>query len=168
MTPEINTILAIDPSTTRIGWCHHADCGSIVIPNKDRPARFATAQRELTLLTHGFYPSLILYYLPFARGADATRCGWGVAALIEARAATIGARVVGVSETTVRKFHGIETIFGKGHAREDLKRQAVAKARRLCFEIENDDEADACLLYDWGYNHRAELFPAPKKERKKK
>lgn len=167
MTSETQTILAIDPSTTRMGWCHGADFGSIVIPHKDRPARFAKAQREILLLTHGFHPSLVLYYLPFARGADATRCGWGVVALIEARASDVGARVIGVSEATVRKFNRIETVFGKGHAREDLKNQAIMKATQLGFDVANDDEADACLLYDWGHQHLAELFPAPKKGRKK-
>lgn len=168
MTPETKTILAIDPSTTRMGWCHAGGFGSLISDFKARPRRFSVMHDGLRSLIYGVAPSLVLYYLPFARGADATRCGWGVVALIEARAARAGAAVIGVSEATVRKFNRIETVFGKGHAREDLKNQAIMKATQLGFDVANDDEADACLLYDWGHQHLAELFPAPKKGRKKR
>lgn len=136
-------ILAIDPSTTSLGWACGSETGTAKFTGP-RQQRFNRLQRTLQLLVERLNPDAVVYYRPFARGDDATRCGWGAAALIEAAAGDRTA-VLDVAEISVRAKLG----FPKGAARPDLKKFATNKAIELGFKPANDDEADAALLHHY-------------------
>ena len=130
-------LIALDPSTTAMGYAYEG--GSGVLRAKGvRPQRLWMMQAELLRLLEITWADTVIYYRPFARGADATRCGWGIAGVIEALAFARLAAVMDITEGTVRKFYN----FPKKAPREELK----AFARQLA-GVTSDDEADAILLY---------------------
>ena len=80
-----------------------------------------------------------IYETPFARGRDATRCGWGVAGLIEACASNSCVPVMDAAVSTIKKF-------ATGHGKA-CKEDMVAAAQRFGYKGSNEHEADAvCLL----------------------
>jgi hypothetical protein len=82
---------------------------------------------------------LVVYERPFARGMDATRCGWGIAGIIEALAWKQGWAVTDTDPQTIKKF-------ATGHARAE-KEQMIEAARRMGYTGHNEHEADCfCLL----------------------
>jgi Holliday junction resolvasome RuvABC endonuclease subunit len=82
---------------------------------------------------------LVVYETPFARGRDATRCGWGSAGVIEAAASLAGLPVLDISVATIKKF-----ATGSGNA---PKSEMIAAAQRLGYDGANEHIADAwCLL----------------------
>lgn len=133
-------IIAIDPSSTSLGWATREGHGTIVASG-DRPTRL---RQMLDALYQRVIPrgGVVIYYTPFARGADATRCQWGIAGVIEAVANLKDATVLDISEGTVRSFHGAP----RSVPRPVLKAWALEKAQELGFDVRNDDEADAVLL----------------------
>ena len=90
-----------------------------------------------SILTIGL--DLVVYETPFARGRDATRCGWGSAGVIEAAASLAGLPVLDVAVATIKKF-----ATGSGNA---PKEAMIYAATMLGYEGANEHEADAwCLL----------------------
>lgn len=82
---------------------------------------------------------LVVYERPFGRGMDATRCGWGIAGIVEAVATAHGWPVTDTDPQTIKKF-----ATGKGRAE---KEQMIAAARGMGYTGNNEHEADAyCLL----------------------
>ena len=150
-------ILAIDPSTTEMGWATNkptwgdADkLGVLVQSKKDsRPTRFMGMSTDLVNLMDEIRPEVVIYYTPFSRGADATRCGWGMVGIIEALATDAGAAVMDIAEATVRKHHGMSPPkeMAKGDRRNWYKNRALTIAEELGYHTEgSDDIADAALL----------------------
>lgn len=104
----------------------------------------AHRQGKLLIYLTGFfrkYESLeaVIYETPFARGRDATRSLWGIAAIIEACATNAKLPVVDAAVPTIKKF---ATGSGKG-----AKNEMIAAAHRWGYTGDNEHEADAfCLL----------------------
>lgn len=150
-------ILAVDPSTTSLGWASNVwgevEWGDLGAPWKaPRPNRFQIMADGLTGLFRETQFDAVIYYTPFGRGADATRCQWGMAGIIEALATEHGAAVLDVEEGTVRAFHGFKLPKGlaKGERRLHLKALALAKVAELGYGgIKSDDVADAILLLEY-------------------
>lgn len=137
-------LVAFDPSTTCMGWADANDHGTIQ-GKGDRPTRLSTMAAGIrAVLTSR--PKLVVYYRPFARGADATRCAWGVVGLIEAIANDFGCAVTDVDEGKVRAFHKV-----KERDRAGLKAASLEKAKMLRTKAEGmtEDEAEAILLYNY-------------------
>lgn len=83
---------------------------------------------------------LVIYERPFARGADATRCLWGIAGLIEACAHNAGAAVLDASPSEIKNW---ATGQGSGS-----KANMMDAAKNLGYSGDNEHEADAwCLLH---------------------
>lgn len=144
----MRTILAIDPSTTSMGWATATDCGHVKAKGL-RPARLWGMHQHLYYLIERVQPNLITYYRPFARGADATRCAWGIVGILEAIATYAKCPVQDVPEGTVRKHFKFPTRLD----RDALKNFSINLAKSMEFGPENDDEADACLLWAWSKEH---------------
>ena len=82
---------------------------------------------------------LVVYERPFGRGMDATRCGWGIAGIVEAVGSAYGWPVTDTDPQTIKKF-----ATGAGKAE---KSAMIDAARRLGYTGRNEHEADAfCLL----------------------
>lgn len=81
---------------------------------------------------------LVVYETPFARGRDATRCGWGSAGVIEAAASLAGLPVIDVAVATIKKFATRD-----GRASKDMM---IRAAQRLGYQGSNEHEADAFWL----------------------
>lgn len=155
--------LAIDPSTTSMGWAFTARTGEvrrgvIEAPKKaPRAARFLFMEEGLREILGWALPDFVIYYRPFARGADATRCGWGIAGVIEASACWSEAAVGDIAEATVRSWYDIKAPAGMkaGERRKWLKQKSLDIASELCqTDIKNDDIADAVLLLNYTtHNH---------------
>ena len=107
----------------------------------DRPCRFGKIQPWLHTCI-GECPvklDAVIYETPFARGRDATRSLWGIAALIEAEASRCGVPVVDAAVPTIKKF-----ATGSGRA---SKEEMIAAAKKFGYKGDNEHEADAvCLL----------------------
>ncbi len=133
------TILAIDPSTTALGYAFSdGRLGTLTMAGA-RQVRLAKLLEGLQDLSTSC--DVVAYYRPFARGADATRCGWGAVGVVEA---VFGrqAAVLDVAEITVRAWHK----FPAKLARADLKKFSVDLANKLGYHPVTHDEADAALL----------------------
>lgn len=142
-------ILGIDPSTTSLGWAFNpVYCGALTAKG-DRPTRFCKMWHGLVPLINLNRPDLIVYYRPFQRGDDATRCGWGVVGIIEALANNADAAVCDVDEGTVRSHFGIKSNAPKADRRADLKAQALVVAQSLGYDGNHEDVADAILLVEY-------------------
>lgn len=148
MTERI--ILAIDPGTRVLGWAMKDKWGTFVIDGH-RPQRFSNMFNRIyefmaRVRAPAAYPDrpelVVVHYRPFARGDDATRCGWGMAALIEVAATMNSAAVIDVPEITVRKYHGAPVKAD----RETLKRWSLQKAWDLGYNVQDHDTSDAVLL----------------------
>lgn len=82
---------------------------------------------------------LVVYERPFGRGMDATRCGWGIAGVVEGIATKHGWACTDTDPQTIKKF-----ATGKGRAE---KPEMIAAAQRMGYTGSNEHEADAfCLL----------------------
>ena len=83
---------------------------------------------------------LVAYERPFSRGMDATRCGWGIAGLIEALATEIfQCAVTDTDPQTIKKFATGNSKAGKSEMTE--------AAQRMGYTGFCEHEADAyCLL----------------------
>lgn len=96
---------------------------------------------------------LVVYERPFARGFDATRCGWGLAGIVEALATKYSWAVTDQTPQSIKKF----AIGGRARvkmtsaerrkAAADEKQLMIEAARRMGYTGHNEHEADAfCLL----------------------
>lgn len=103
---------------------------------------------------------VVIYERPFARGFDATRSLWGVAALIEATAGPY-AYVTDATPTEIKKW-----VTGKGSGG---KPDMLLFAFTLGYGGDNEHEADAFGLLRYAEARGPSLLPTPpvKKGRKK-
>jgi hypothetical protein len=91
------------------------------------------------LLTHAPADAdTFIYERPFSRGQDATRCGWGYAAVIEEIADIKGAALLDVTPAEIKKW-----ATGSGKA---SKEEMIASAQIMGYGGDNEHEADAYLL----------------------
>ena len=80
----------------------------------------------------------VVYERPFTRGMDATRCGWGIAGLIEAVAHRNGYAVVDIDPSSIKKW-------ATGSGKAD-KPAMIVEAQKRGYPGDNEHEADAFLL----------------------
>lgn len=136
-----------------MGWATADEKGVITCPAKlPRSERLSEMAHWADTFIGMEVPDFVIYYRPFARGADATRCGWGIVGIIEAAAAKHAAAVDDIDEAKVRSYHGLIPPKGmkQGERRKWLKQKALDKCRELGYlDIRNDDEADAVLLLEY-------------------
>jgi Holliday junction resolvasome RuvABC endonuclease subunit len=130
-------IIAFDLGAT-IGWACNSPYG---VGSKLFTGPRAHRQGQLLdwlpdMLSGGL--DLVVYETPFARGRDATRCGWGSAGVIEAAASLAGLPVIDVAVATIKKFATRD-----GRASKDMM---VRAAQRLGYQGSNEHEADAFWL----------------------
>ena len=104
------------------------------------------------LATNGIKFDVCHYERPFSRGFDATRCGWGIAGLVEAvfgndcvvldttpqsiKSFALGSKKIARKKMTSRQRH-------EAAAKEKLA--MIARARELGYTGDNEHEADAYL-----------------------
>jgi hypothetical protein len=168
----------------------HNGCDGVVVtehfvatgPRTERAAQTLRwlARRYREMKAAGITFNLCHYERPFSRGFDATRCGWGLAGVIEAVFGSDCA-VIDSTPQSIKSF-ALEKI-GKVPSRSKTKmkkaeREAAARQEKLWmieaaqamgYEGDNEHEADAFCGLKY-----AEFFaahgepPKPKRTRKKK
>lgn len=103
---------------------------------------------------------VVVYERPFVRGQDATRSLWGIAGMIEGRAAVDGYPVVDYSPGEI-KMH----TTGHGNADKDAM---IAAAQLTGYAGDNEHEADAWCLLRFAELHYKPPQPRPVGRPKKK
>lgn len=165
----------------------HNGCGDVIVtesftatgPRQLRAAQTLRwlARRAKEMKDAGIVFDLCHYERPFSRGFDATRCGWGLAGLVEA---VFGGHTVVLDSTpqSIKSFALAKIGRKPTRTREKMKsgdRTAAAAQEKLYmieaaqfmgYEGENEHEADAyCGLK---YAEQYADAPKPKRIRKKK
>lgn len=152
-------ILAVDPSTTSCGVFDGVTPETWVFKG-NRPVRFAAfAERLSAKLKEAADTDMpfdvVIYEYAFARGADATRCGWGMDGIIEALATSGGCAVIDVQNSALKAWarsRGAEIIPAnkkkkvKGNGKQGMIDFVLEK---FGIAVSSDDEADA--ISAWNY-----------------
>lgn len=168
----------------------HNGCGDVVVTEhfvatgsrQERAAQTLRwlARRAKEMREAGIRFNLCHYERPFSRGFDATRCGWGLAGMVEA---TFGHAAVVLDSTpqSIKSFAlaKIGRVPSRSKTKMKSKDRVAAAAQEKLWMIEaaqvmgyegdNEHEADAfCgLKYAEEFAAKGEA-PEPKKTRKKK
>lgn len=114
----------------------------------------------------------VVYERPFGRGFDATRCGWGIAGIIEGLATHHGWAVTDQTPQSIKKF----AIGGRARVKMTSAQRRVAAAaekldmlaaaQRMGYVGENEHEADAFCLLKYAEENLV-VTPSKKKVKKK-
>lgn len=117
--------------------------------------RFAKVIGATRRLLERFEPDLVAFEEAVG-GPKTSHFLVGIAACFQGQAAAMGYRPRPVPIATVRKhFLGKHLTaqhfpgLSKGRARLAIKRQVVARCTALGWEVKDDDEADACAIWDY-------------------
>lgn len=159
---------------TNMAFAHNG-CGDVVICERfvasgSRQQRAAQTlawlqQRHAEIKAAGITFDVAHYERPFARGFDATRCGWGLAGLIEG---FHGGDCVVLDSTpqSIKSF-----ALGKAPARKKMtskekriasiaeKLKLIEVAQALGYYGDNEHEADAFLGLKYAERHCARTLP---------
>lgn len=119
------------------------------------PDRFAKMIEATRKLVGDLRPDLVVYEAPIG-GATADPMPAMLAACCAGQARSMGVRVEGCSLASIRKhflgknltsrdFPGLT----KPQARTAIKRAVIGRCLSLGWDVETDDEADACALWDY-------------------
>jgi Holliday junction resolvasome RuvABC endonuclease subunit len=137
-------ILALD-FATKTGWAAEGLSGVQVFETKRgespgmRFLRFRGWLRDMcNELVH---PEVIAYEQPHHRGGAATEVAYGFLTEVKTMAADKGIELMPVHSSTLKKW-----ATGKGNAG---KGEMVFEAKRRGYNPQDDNEADACLIYDY-------------------
>jgi hypothetical protein len=109
-----------------------------------RPARFAAWRAWLVQRLRADL-DVVIYERPFMRGQDATRCGWGYAAVLEEVAHLKGAAVLDATPGEIKLW-----AYGSGAAGKDEMTEAARYL--LDYPGDNEHEADAWCLYHYAHD----------------
>lgn len=141
----------------------HNGCGDVIVAERfsatgDRVNRAAETlhwleARNKEIRDAGIRFDVCHYERPFSRGFDATRCGWGLAGLIEA---VFGRNMVVLDSTpqAIKSFalgkapnRGKKKLSSADRTRinKEEKLQMIAAAQALGYYGDNEHEADAYL-----------------------
>lgn len=144
------------------------DSGTVAFAG-DLPKRLADFEIWLSSYIKKNNPNLIVYEIPHFRGYAATMSGVGLASIALKVGYTFGFPVTGVRTTTLKSF-----ATGNGKATKDDMTNKANKQFGLDLGVkDNNDEADAIHLANYGVIKWTELIlskkkKAPKKTQKKK
>jgi len=156
-------LLAIDQGSKHAGF-YDGETPTAVdleenLPRHHRMMNFKKALEEYlkdAMENDGEPFDVVAYETPFNRGLDATRCGWGLAGIIEALATEYGAAVVDVRNTDLKQWAGVKVGRGAKGANESKfdmnKSPMIAKAEEFTlwsWTNLNDHVADAIVLYHY-------------------
>src|ERR1700688_309732 len=118
-------------------WCRHLVAKGTRIERSVQTLSWLKALYDM-LEKQEALPDVVVYERPFVRGADATRCLWGIAGLIEAVFGK-GCAVLDMSPGEVKKH-------STGNGKADKNEMTMA-AMTMGYQGDNEHEADAfCLL----------------------
>lgn len=166
----------------------HNACADVIVtghfiatgPRQERAAQTLRwlVRRRKDMRDAGITFALVHYERPFSRGFDATRCGWGLAGMIEA---VFGDNAVVLDSTpqSIKSF-ALEKI-GRVPSRSKTKMKAadrtaaalqeklwmIEAAQAMGYEGNNEHEADAYCGLKYA-EYYAEHGEPPKPKRKKK
>jgi hypothetical protein len=131
--------------------CGHADFIGTRAARAAQILQWLVALKD-NLAANGIKFNVCHYERPFSRGFDATRCGWGIAGLIEAvfgsdcvvldttpqsiKSFALGSKKIVRTKMTSRERHD---------AAAAEKLAMIARAQELGYDGENEHEADAFL-----------------------
>ena len=127
------------------------------------PKRLADFETWLVSFVKKYNPNLIVYEIPHFRGYAATMSGVGLSTTTLKIGYTLGFPVVGVRTTTLKSF-----ATGNGKAsKEEMTEKANQSFSLNLNTKENNDEADAIHLANYGAVKWEELLNPQKKKTKK-
>lgn len=135
-------VIALD-TAIKTGWATggHSGVFESTLKRGESPGmrflRFRAWLRELIELNGG--ADLIVYEQAHHRGGAATQLCVGLTTEVLTAAAEVGAQTMPVHTGSLKKW-----ACGKGNAD---KNEMIARAKQLGFCPQDDNEADACLLY---------------------
>lgn len=138
------------------------ESGTVSFPG-ELPKRLYDFEKWLASYLKENNPDLIVYEIPHFRGYAATMSGVGLSSITLKVGYSFGTPVTGVRTTTLKSF---ATTNGKA-----TKEEMTAKANELfnlTLEVkENNDEADAIHLANFGVIKWDEIIKQKKKSKKK-
>lgn len=160
--------IAVDPGSCSVGVAYRADGALItrviaVDRTLQRERRFARILDQLRDVLGKAERSVgrsaaVVYYRPFARGADATRCLWGVAGIVEALAAAALLPVMDVTDATVRSHFEIKAPKDTAPRKRNFLKEAAKNIliqKGIDVAGRTEDEIDAALLLLWTEENHA-------------
>lgn len=130
--------------------------------------RFAKMISSTRFLLRKYKPDIVVYEAPVG-GPKTSHFLVGVTACFVGTAAEEGFDPISVPINSVRKHflgkHLTSRDFpgaNKAGARRAIKRQVIARCQLLGWSVRDDDEADACAIWDYGcaVHGRAQSRPA--------
>lgn len=136
-------ILALDMAT-KTGWATPKESGVQTFDCKrgESPGmRFLRFRKWLNDMDDLASPNVIAYEQPHHRGGAATEVAYGFLTVVKEVAAEKGIELMPVHSSTLKKW-----ATGKGNAG---KGEMVFEAKRRGYNPKDDNEADACLIYDY-------------------
>ena len=137
-------ILALD-FATQTGWASSKASGTNRFDTKrgESPGmRFLRFRAWLEEMCEKLVrPEVIAYEQPHHRGGPATEVAYGFLTVVKEIAAEKSIELMPVHSSTLKKW-----ATGKGNAG---KPEMIAEAKRRGFDPLDDNEADACLLYEY-------------------
>lgn len=148
--PDRLSVLAIDPGSIA-GFCFQrpdaeADVWHLELPKGpiNRPKRWSSLRGALVTALERYHPDVVACELPLSRGQDAKACLFGDIAIIRQACWEFGVTCLDpINVTTVKQHAGVPA-SSKGD-----KAMMVRAATLMGFTVENDHEADACVLADY-------------------
>lgn len=143
-------ILALD-FATRTGWAGGGISGvqRFDLRRGESPGmRFLRFRAWLAEICRLIEPEVIAYEQPHHRGGAATEVAYGFLTEVKTMSAAKGIELMPVHSSTLKKW-----ATGKGNAG---KGEMVFEAKRRGYNPQDDNEADACLIYEYA---QEELSP---------
>lgn len=126
------------------------------------PKRLADFENWITSFIKNHNPNLIVYEIPHFRGYAATMSGVGLASITLKTGYVLGFPVVGVRTTTLKSF---ATSNGKA-SKEEMTDKANLLFNLKLNTKDNNDEADAIHLANYGVVKWEEILNPQKKKQK--
>lgn len=143
-------VLAIDPGRVA-GFCFLAGDGGAAVWHIDGPKgkecraeRWSGIRLAVVSALEEHSPDIVACELPLTRGQDAKECLFGDIAIIQEACFSFGTTCLSPINVETIKRHAGVPMRDKGN-----KDHIIKAARLMGFKVENDHEADACILADY-------------------
>lgn len=126
------------------------------------PKRLSDFETWLISYVKKYNPNLIVYEIPHFRGYAATMSGVGLSTITLKVGYNLGFPVIGVRTTTLKSF-----ATGNGKATKDDMTNKANELFNLKLDVkDNNDEADAVHLANYGVVKWEEILNSTKKKKK--